>query len=92
MPYTEQKDRKKFEPALSELRKIIKKQIEQGKMTKGDLTYITYALGIEFFKKKPSYTTISTAISCLNDAAEELRRCHLNPYEEKKKKENGDVE
>jgi hypothetical protein len=91
MPYTPQPERKKFEPALSELRKIIKKQISQGKMTKGDLTYLVYTLGIEFFKEKASYTTISTAISCLNDAAEELRRSHLNPYEDKKIKENGDV-
>jgi len=55
---------------------------------------LVYALGLEYISKTggDSYTSISTAISCLNDAAEELRRQHLNPYEDEKIKENGDVE
>ena len=87
MPYTKKEDREKFEPALSELRKLMGDGI-----TKGDLTYLVYALGLEYFKGKVSYTNISTAISSLIDAAEELRRRHLNPYEDKKIEENGDVE
>lgn len=87
MPYIPDEDRKKYEPQLSELRQRV-----NGGIPKGDLTYLVYSLGLEFFKGRESYTNISTAISCLQDAAEELRRRHLNPYEDQKMKENGDVE
>ncbi len=74
-----------YEPEVSKLRhKLNKKE-------KGDLTYLVYVLGIESFKERESYTNISNAISCLNDAAEEIRRRFLNKYENKKIKENGDI-
>ncbi|MEK6757722.1 MAG: hypothetical protein AABX88_01205 [Nanoarchaeota archaeon] len=88
MPYIPKKDKEKYEPALSELRKLIASD-----MKKGELTYLVYALGLESINKKgKSYTNISSAISCLDDAKEELRRRHLNPYEDEKIKENGNVE
>lgn len=88
MPYTKKEDREKYEPFLKGLRDKMKK-VEN---SKGDLTYLVYCLGLEYFKGKESYTKISSAISSLNDAAEEIRRRHLNPYEDKKIQENGDVE
>ena len=93
MPYTTQKDRRKFEPQLGELRESIKRNIYQkgAQMSKGDLTYLVYALGLEYFKGRTSYTNVSTAISCLNDAAAEMRRRYLDPYEDEKIEENGDV-
>ena len=89
MPYIKQEDRDKYEPMLKTLKFNMKPDIK-----KGELTYLVYALGLEYISKTggDSYTSISTAISCLNDAAEELRRQHLNPYEDEKIKENGDVE
>lgn len=93
MPYTEQEDREKFEPWMCNLRESIKRNIYQkgAQMSKGDLTYLVYALGLEWFRGRKSYTNISTAISCLNDAAAEIRRQHLDPYEDKVKEKNGDV-
>jgi len=91
MPYIKQKDREKFEPELGDLRECMGRIIRYEDMLKGDMTYLAYALGLEFFKGRKSYTSVSTAISCLNDAAEELRRRYLNPYEDKKIEENGDV-
>jgi hypothetical protein len=88
MPYTKKEDREKYEPILGELRK----KMREVETSKGDLTYLVYCLGLEYFKDKESYTNMSSAISSLCDAAEEIRRVHLNPYEEKKIKENGDVE
>jgi hypothetical protein len=88
MPYTEKKDREKYEPCLNLLRGKMR-SIEN---SKGDLTYLVYSLGIEYFKGKESYTNISNAVGSLQDAAEEIRRRHLNPYEDEKIKENGDVE
>lgn len=87
MPYITEEDKKKYEPALQNLRKLLNKN-----MSKGDLTYLVYSLGLEYISKKgESYTNISSAISCLDDAKEELRRRRLTPYEENKIKENGDV-
>jgi len=88
MPYIDKKKREIYEPELSRLRGKIK----SSETSKGDLTYLVYCLGLEFFKDKKSYTGISTSISCLQDAAEEIRRRHLNPYEDKKIQENGDIE
>ena len=87
MPYTTKEDIKKYEPYLENLRKRMK----EVKNSKGDLTYLVYCLGIEYFRGRESYTNISSAISSLNDAAEEIRRRYLNPYEDKKIEENGDV-
>jgi len=96
MPYIKQEDKDKYEPELKGLRR---KLLDGGQrvgihppIPKGDLTYLAYSLGLSYFKNRESYTTISTAISSLYDAAEELRRRHLNPYEDEKIEENGDVE
>ena len=88
MPYINKEKREIYEPELSKLREKIK----SNETLKGNLTYLVYCLGLEFFKDKKSYTNISMAVSCLQDAAEEIRRRHLNPYEDKKIQENGDVD
>jgi len=86
MPYIEQEKRRMYEPELSSLKD--KLDVE----SKGDLTYLVFCLGLEYFNRKGvSYTSISNAISCLTDAAEEIRRKHLIPYENLKIKENGDI-
>lgn len=88
MPYTSKKDREKYEPYLSAL-----KEAMNADMSKGDLTYLLYSLGLRYFKSKgASYTTMSTAIGSLNDAGAEIRRRYLDAYEDEKIKENGDVE
>lgn len=88
MPYISQEDKNKYEPVLTELTKLINSDV-----AKGELTYLAYVLALAYMKAKgKSYTNISTAISCLDDAKEELRRQHLNPYEDEKIKENGDVQ
>lgn len=86
MPYITKEERINYEPVFSQLRSLVGKDTP-----KGNLTYLVYALGLEFFKGRESYTSVSIAISCLQDAADELRRRHLNPYEDKKIAENGDV-
>jgi hypothetical protein len=88
MPYIKQEDREKFENSLN----LLKKDICSDD-SKGELTYILYSISLEWIKKKgKSYTSISSGISSLIDAAEELRRRELNPYEDVKLKENGDID
>jgi len=88
MPYIKQEDREKFENSLN----LLKKDICSDD-SKGELTYILYSISLDWIKKKgKSYTSISSGISSLTDAAEELRRRELNPYEDVKLKENGDID
>lgn len=85
MPYIPQKNRDLFQPELEECLQNIN--------NKGDLTFCVYFLAFKVAQRRGlSYTNLSTAISCLEDAAVELRRRHLNPYEDAKIRENGDIE
>ena len=88
MPYIKQEDRNKYEPELHKLTDSILNNLP----SKGELTYLLYVISLNYIKKHgKSYTNISSAISCLIDAAEELRRKELSPYEDQKIKENGDI-
>jgi hypothetical protein len=89
MPYTTLQDREKFNPTFQE---FLLKMENCRDISKGDLTYLLYVLAKRYIQLKgKSYTHISSAISSLIDAAEELRRRELNPYEDEKIKENGDI-
>jgi len=104
MPYIDDKAKERFEPELRVIRDLFEKtqnammadyspyNKKTRPLPKGELTYVVYALALSYFKGIESYTNISTAISSLQDAAEELRRRHLNPYEDEKIRTNGDVE
>jgi len=84
MPYIPPKDREPFTESLAGCVPYMNR--------KGDLTYCVYFLALEMARSRGmNYTNISTAISCLEDAAEELRRRYLNPYEDLKIQENGDI-
>jgi len=85
MPYIPQARRINFTPELDDCLDHI--------IEKGDLTFCVYYLALNLAKSRGmNYTNISTAISCLEDAAAELRLRHLNPYEDRKIRENGDIE
>jgi len=86
MPYIPQESRKDYDLALQDL------DFDE-KAKKGELTYVLYVIALRYIETKgTSYTTVSDAIGCLTDSAEEIRRRILNPYEDEKIKENGDVE
>ena len=63
-----------------------------GIFQKGDLTFCVYYLALKVAqRRKMNYTQISSAISCLQDAADELRRRHLDKYEDGAIEMNGDI-
>ena len=85
MPYIEQGRRSIFNKRLEGL-------MDSNFIEKGDLTYYVYKLGLDYIKQKgENYQNISDAIAALNDAAAELRRRVLNPYEDLKINENSDI-
>lgn len=60
--------------------------------TKGELNFAITRFMVEYVKRSgKSYDVISDAIGAANDAAAEMRRRLLNPYEDFKIQENGDV-
>ncbi|MHA1815232.1 MAG: DUF6899 family protein [Candidatus Heimdallarchaeaceae archaeon] len=85
MPYILDEDRPKFDKAIEVLTGIVN--------AKGDLNYTVCELvGRLILKTKISYTQISEWIDGVHGAERELTRRLLNPYEDIKIEENGDVQ
>lgn len=82
MPYVKQDRRPDLDMVVS-----LMNDVEV--IANGDLNYILYA----FCKRniKPSYNNYKNYLGELNEAAEEIRRRLLAPYEDEKIVENGDV-
>ena len=87
MPYTKQEDRT---PEMKEAIATLAKEVKN----KGDLNYtICQLTGMLIIKTGGmGYTNVSNWIDGVHGAERELTRRLLNPYEDKKIEENGDVE
>ena len=80
MPYIEQKDRQKIYKG------------DDVPDNKGELNFLISCALIHYMHKHgKSYQVLSDCISACNDAGEEFRRRVLNPYEDEKIEENGDI-
>jgi len=84
MPYIRDESRHKFEKSITELATYIS--------SKGDLNYvISEIVGKLILKTNIGYTDISNWIDGVHGAERELTRRLLNPYEDLKIAQNGDV-
>jgi len=84
MPYIEEKERERFDAALVNAGRNV--------FAKGELTYCIYKLGVEVMKDiDVGYANLSMIRSAMMDAADEWWYQKIRPYENKKKKENGEV-
>ena len=84
MPYIEDKDKHEMSDAIGDLFMWIH--------SKGDLNYaICELVGRLILHGDVSYTKMSEWIDAVHDAETELRRRILDPYEDIKIFENGDV-
>jgi hypothetical protein len=88
MPYITQDDRKKYDPELDTLTSSIE---VEGHIS-GHVTYILYMIVARWFKEYPCYNTIAKIRGCLIGTLAEFDRRIAAPYEDKKIKENGDVD
>ena len=78
-------------PYLTEKRK---QYLDEGgpMQTKGDLTYIAFVAALTYLRDMGSnHDNISDTITALERAAHEVERRVLDPYEDKKILENGDI-
>jgi hypothetical protein len=88
MPYITQEDREEYDGALDELGLVL----DEHEYIAGHVTYVIYRMLARWFKKYPCYNTIAHIRGCLAGILSELDRRYFFPYEDKKIKENGDVE
>ena len=71
-----------------QLDNVVKLMIVSDINTPGNLNYVLFRLARYI---PPSYTNYRNFLGELHEAAEEIRRRMLVPYEEEKIEENGDV-
>ena len=92
MPYIKKDRRDIIDRFLNTFLSNLKSQFVTS-IEPGDINYIVTRIVANLMKPNEGwgYTTISSAIRVLEDAAQEMRRRLLNPYEDEKIKENGDV-
>lgn len=89
MPYITEDRRQFLEPELSNL---INKMKQMENLSKGDLNFICYKLGLSFINHKgKSYQNISDSVDGVRGASEELKRRIQDPYEDSKILQNGDI-
>jgi len=82
VPYIKKEQRK-------DLDVIIKLMVEKGIKADGDLNFILYKFCKYHVEK--NYNSLKNYLGELNEAAEEIRRRILVPYEKKKQKINGEI-
>ena len=76
---------------ISDVVRILR-DVPSGK-TKGALNYFVSRVAVGVCCNKGlSYSTVSDAISALRDAADEIQRRLLGPYEDKAIEKNGDLQ
>lgn len=92
MPYISEEDRKQAD--MVRLLRAITKAVESGAINcRGHMNFVSYFMGKRYVENKgASYHNHSDVCAALIDCAEEYRRREMNPYEDKKIEENGDVE
>ena len=83
MPYIKQSMRPQMDSVVAQMDVA-------GVQANGDLNYILFAYCKHHIE--PSYNNYKNFLGELNEAAEEIRRRLLAPYEDQKIIENGDVD
>lgn len=89
MPYIKQERRKQFDGPIHELAR----QMWTMGAVKGDLNYVVTRLALIAMKPGSGWTyqSLSEAVAGLQDAADEIKRRMLGPYEDNCVVRNGDI-
>jgi hypothetical protein len=87
MPYVVQEKRPALDIVVQSMARVFK---EGGIKADGDLNYVLYAYCKRYIK--PSYNNYKNFRGELRECADEIKRRLLDPYEDEKIEENGDVE
>jgi hypothetical protein len=90
MPYIKKEDRKKFDSIIED---FVDALTEHGfkPFSEGELNYVISKIIWGMFDTKPSYKLGNNLVGVLECVKQEFIRRKLNPYEDEKIKENGDI-
>lgn len=90
MPYIPRDRRDKLDPFVDE----VVDQLRLIDATKGDVNYVVTRIALEALRPLNtwSYHTLSAAVGALKDAAAEIERRLLGPYEDQAILKNGDMQ
>lgn len=90
MPYIPQENRSQYDLAVGSL--VYNLGLANVMEKPGELTYVLYLIAKELLdQNNMSYANASKVLACFADTQHEIRRQILDPYEDKKRIENGDV-
>lgn len=66
---------------------------ERSPETPGELCYVIYQNVVDYYNQFPEagFSVFVDILGALEVAGDEFKRTYINPYEDKKKDENGDV-
>ena len=88
MPYITQKKRDRLEPLIVKFKDLMR----QEEISDGELNYLITRICIYFGRwGGKSYTRLNMVAGVLTCVFAEYNRREVAPYEDKKKKDNGDV-
>ena len=94
MPYIKQEDRIQYDDFIDDL--AIALETKNNDILSGHLNYVLFRLAgllAQGTSSNPgNYARLAVVRSALNEARDEFHRRIMIPYEDKKIKENGDVE
>lgn len=90
MPYIKQEERERFDPHIGDTLRSLTHRLGR-QYTPGELNYIISSIVWALFDETPSYTKGNELVGVLECVKQEFIRRKLNPYEEEKIKENGDI-
>jgi hypothetical protein len=94
MPYITKSDRPRYDGEINEIvEKLVNKLPgDNGKhYNEGELNYIISSIVWKLFNKRRSYSNGNTLVGVLECVKQEFIRRKLNPYEDEKIQENGDI-
>lgn len=87
MPYIKPEDRLKFKDTLPEVIGIL----QEGGCKPGQVNYVISSIIWELFETSPSYTTANNLMGVLECVKSEFYRRKVEPYEDEKMKQHGDL-
>jgi hypothetical protein len=94
MPYITQNTRKRYDTLIDDVVNKLsdKYPVDHGNdFDEGDLNYIVSKICWTLFDKSPSYSKANKIVGALECIKQEFIRRKVNPYEDDKSKQNGDI-
>jgi len=88
MPYIKPEQRKRFHNWVKKV-----PEFNRDERGKGELEYVVTVLMHTYLKDRGDicYAKLHDAVYAVMHAAEEFRRVNMDPYEDKKREENGNI-